>query len=86
MLGGRWMPDVTWFQWLPIMLFVAGVYVQSRRLAQKDVACIARDLNAFKLEVAKEYVSVSHLKEVEDRIMKSLSRIENRLDHLKSGD
>jgi hypothetical protein len=79
------MPDATWFQWVPIALFVAGVYVQNRRHAQSESACIKRDLNAFKLEVAKEYVSVSHLKEVEDRIMKSLGRIETRLDSLRTG-
>ncbi len=37
-------------------------------------------LGAFKLEVAKSYVSISHLKEVERRLTAHLVRIENKLD------
>ncbi len=41
---------------------------------------LRESLAAFKLEVAKTYVSTAHLKDVENRLTNHLFRIENKLD------
>ena len=41
---------------------------------------LRESLAAYKLEVAKTYVSIDHLKDVESRITHHLFRIENKLD------
>jgi hypothetical protein len=38
-------------------------------------------LSAFKLEVAKSYASVTDMKDLENRIVSHLLRIESKLDH-----
>ncbi len=43
-------------------------------------------LSAFKLEVAKNYVSISYLKDVEGRLTNHLLRIEKKLDEVTIGD
>jgi len=42
-------------------------------------------LSAYKLEVAKSYVSIPYLKEVERRLTGHLVRIEDKLDGVKGG-
>jgi hypothetical protein len=42
-------------------------------------------LSAYKLEVAKSYVSIPYLKEVERRLTGHLIRIEDKLDGVKGG-
>ncbi|MCE2510398.1 MAG: hypothetical protein J4G10_05410 [Alphaproteobacteria bacterium] len=39
-----------------------------------------QSLAAFKLEVAKSYASIAHLKDVETRLTRHLQRIEDKLD------
>lgn len=75
----------TWFQWVPVILFVVGIHIKNRRDMQTDIACVKREIAAFQLEVAKEYASVNYLKDVENRIMDRLKRIENKLDNLGHG-
>lgn len=41
-------------------------------------------LSAYKLEVAKSYASITHLKEVEGRLTDHLIRIESKLDAIGS--
>lgn len=40
----------------------------------------AEKLNAYKLEVAQKYASVSHLQDVENRIMNALEKIDKKID------
>lgn len=48
-------------------------------------ARLVEALNNFKIEVAKEYVSVPHLQEVEKRLADGIDRIEEKLDRMIEG-
>ncbi|CCQ72303.1 conserved protein of unknown function [Magnetospira sp. QH-2] len=47
---------------------------------ENQVARVREGLSAYKLEVAKSYASISHLKDVEKRLTDHLIRIEDKLD------
>ena len=51
-----------------------------RQLADTGHAQLRESLAAYKLEVAKAYASISHLKDVERRVVSHLLRIEAKLD------
>lgn len=53
---------------------------RAEKKAEQARASCARDLDAFKLEVAKEYASKEYIKEVEQRLLNYLERIDNKLD------
>jgi hypothetical protein len=55
---------------------------QVRRAAEAGLADIREALAAYKLEVAKTYVSVDYLKDVERRLTDHLLRIDARLEAL----
>ncbi len=62
-------------------LVVAGgvwIYFHNKMSAIKD------DLQAFKLEVAKEYVSTAHLNEVEERLMRSMNDLSESIKQLRT--
>lgn len=51
-----------------------------RQLADTGHAQLRESLAAYKLEVAKAYASIAHLKDVERRVVSHLLRIEAKLD------
>ena len=51
-----------------------------RQLAEAGHAQLRESLAAYKLEVAKAYASIAHLKDVERRVVSHLLRIEAKLD------
>jgi len=58
-----------------------------RQIHDQQEAGFARsreNLAAFKLEVAKTYASIPHLKDVERRLTRHLVRIENKLDSIEN--
>lgn len=50
--------------------------------AEQRVQGVEKDLAAYKLDVADKYASVSHLTEVEQRLVKSMDNLADRLDKL----
>ncbi len=65
---------------LALVALVLGVIFRMLARLRLDTSATAKDiyiqLTNFRVEVAKEYVSVGHLREVEDRIMNRLDSIE----------
>lgn len=63
-----------WF-WviLTIIPFVVGLWLR-----------MAKDLNDFKLEVARNYVQATHLKETEARLLRHIDRLCTSIDALRS--
>ena len=55
---------------------IAGVFWRIHGRFQK----IEDDLSSFRIEVAKTYVTDNAIKEVEDRISRSIDRLGDRLD------
>ena len=51
----------------------------------KQVQRVKEDLASYKTQVAENYTSVIHLKEVKDDIMKYLEKIERKLDKYANG-
>jgi len=69
------------FSWtVGIFILVVAALFRMVQVLQPRVNKRKEELAAYKLEVSKEYVSVGHLKEVEERIMAYLKRIEDKLD------
>ncbi|MCW9035574.1 MAG: hypothetical protein OQK35_05630 [Alphaproteobacteria bacterium] len=56
---------------------------------EAELSHLRENLSAYKLEVAKTYASLHHLKDVERRLTRHLVRIENKLDstpfHINGG-
>ena len=65
---------------LALVALVLGVIFRMIARLRADTSATAKDiyvqLTNFRVEVAKEYVSVGHLKDVENRIMSRLDSIE----------
>lgn len=51
-----------------------------RHGAESGLAHMRENLDAYKLDVAKNYVSMSYLRDVEERLTGHLIRIEEKLD------
>lgn len=72
---------MTWLQWVQIIeipvLAALGRFAWRGHQAAGDVR---HELSEFKLEVAKEYTSIAHLKDVERRLLTQLEKIETKLD------
>jgi len=62
---------------LPLIAVVAGMWRQIQN-------CKA-DLAAYKTEVAKDYASILYLKDMEDRIVSRIGKIEDKLDRYANG-
>lgn len=45
----------------------------------KELTLLRSDFTSYKLEVAREYASHTHLKEVEDRLTRALDKLDSRL-------
>jgi hypothetical protein len=76
---------------LPVMSGLFWMVLKSRRDIENemddlretlDMRCtqLREGLSAFKLEVAKSYASVTDMKDLENRIVSHLLRIESKLD------
>ena len=65
---------------LALVALVLGVIFRMIARLRADTSATAKDiyiqLTNFRVEVAKQYVTANHLREVEDRIMNRLDSIE----------
>lgn len=66
---------------------VAGVWwflfnsiLAARRELQSEIQRIRQEFTAYKLEVAQNYASVEHLKEVETRLVNAIEKLTDKLD------
>lgn len=55
-----------------------------RHEAEVGLAHLRQNLDAYKLDVAKSYASISYLRDVEERLTGHLIRIEDKLDITRS--
>jgi len=55
-----------------------------RHAAEVGLAHLRENLDAYKLDVAKSYASISYLRDVEERLTGHLIRIEEKLDITRS--
>lgn len=85
-----------WLNWvelvvLPVVGFLVWLIFHNRAAADEAIdelekelrrvrSAAAHELAEFKLEVAKEYASITYLKDVETRLLGTLKRIEDKLD------
>ncbi len=51
-----------------------------RHSAEIGLAHLRQNLDAYKLDVAKSYASISYIRDVEERLTQHLVRIEEKLD------
>ncbi|PWC34185.1 hypothetical protein [Azospirillum sp. TSO35-2] len=65
---------------LPVMGGLFWLIARTRKDADSGLDDLRDSLAAYKLEVAKTYVSFATLKDVEQRLTDHLLRIENKLD------
>jgi hypothetical protein len=76
---------------LPAMAALFGMIIYNQRQTEKsilnihnfvdgNIVKIKESLSSYKLEVAKNYASLSYLNAVEKRLTEHLLRIENKLD------
>ena len=69
--------DFVSFISLPLAAVVAYIWKQTQ-------VCKV-DLAAYKTEVAKEYASIVYLKDMENRIVARIGKIEDKLDRYANG-
>lgn len=55
-----------------------------RHSAEIGLAHLRQNLDAYKLDVAKSYASISYIRDVEERLTQHLVRIEDKLDITRS--
>jgi len=73
--------SITWeavISLLAIFTALAGVWWK----LHIRIICGERELQNYKLEVAEKYASVSHLQDVEERLVKSIDGLTFRIDKL----
>lgn len=73
---------ISWAAMIEIPVFAAifRMLGKHRQLAEETGDGLKEALAEFKIHVARNYVSVNYLKDVEDRLTNHLLRIENKLD------
>ncbi len=74
---------MTWVQFIQYAAYPALVAVAALawRAHQKAESVLA-ELNAYKLQAAEKYASISYLKDVEQRLVVSLDKIEKTLSEV----
>mgnify|MGYP005777858603 CR=1 FL=1 len=74
--------SVSWITMIEVPLFAALFrFVFKQKREAEEAAGLCKDALAdFKLHVARNYVSVGYLKDVETRLTNHLLRIEKKLD------
>ena len=78
-----WM-DFVAFMSLPLVAIVAWLGRQCQ-ITHKRITNVKDEFLIYKTEVAQTYVSIVYLKDVETRILKQLTRIEDKLDKSVNG-
>lgn len=78
-------PD-TLFWWItaidiPVMTGFVVAFNRLRNGTDNQIAEMRERLNAYKLEVAQNYASINHVKDLESRLIAHLLRIETKLDN-----
>lgn len=61
---------------------VRGIEVRANE-AKDTAAKAAKDLATYKLDAAEKYASIGYLKDVEERLLRLLERIDDRLENLR---
>ncbi len=72
----------SWVAMIEIPIFAAlfRMLVRQKKEYETDIVQCREALSEFKLHVARNYVSVNYLKDVENRLTNHLLRIEKKLD------
>lgn len=53
-----------------------------RAEAQRDINLVRQELTEYKLQVAQEYASVEHLKEVENRLVRAIEKLTEKMEDM----
>jgi hypothetical protein len=74
---------VTWIVAVDIPLATTFFVIFSRFKRDVDILTdsLRERLNAYKLDVAQNYASINHVKDLESRLIAHLLRIETKLDN-----
>ncbi len=72
-------------EWTDFVSFISLPLIALVGFQMKQVQRVKEDLASYKTQVAENYTSVIHLKEVKDDIMKYLEKIERKLDKYANG-
>ena len=72
-------------EWTDFVSFISLPLIALVGFQMKQVQKVKEDLASYKTQVAENYTSVIHLKEVKDDIMKYLEKIERKLDKYANG-
>lgn len=72
----------TWVAMIEVPIFAAlfRMLIRNKKDCEQDINYCKEALSDFKLHVARNYVSVNYLKDVESRLTNHLLRIEKKLD------
>jgi hypothetical protein len=66
---------------VPLMTTFAVAFSRLRRDVERSLDDFRERFNAYKLEVAQNYASINHVKDLESRLIAHLLRIETKLDN-----
>lgn len=71
-----------WISMIEIPVFIAlfKIIMKNKKDLEEELSVMQKEVSEFKLYVARNYVSVSYLKDVENRLTHHLLRIEKKLD------
>ncbi len=74
---------IWWVTAIDVPLITAFVvsFARFRREIESEIESFRERLSGFKLEVAQNYASINHVKDLEARLITHLFRIENKLDN-----
>ena len=72
-------------EWTDFVSFVSLPLIAVVGYAIRQCRIVEKDLAAYKTEVAQQYTSITYLKDVEDRIMKGIEKLERKLDRNANG-
>ena len=71
---------LTWISVVEIPAIAALAGLLWRRM--QESAALARELDAFKLQVSKDYATTGYLKDVEERLVKAIDRWGDKMEKL----
>jgi hypothetical protein len=76
-------PILTWVLAVDVPLITAFIaaFSKLRRDVERSIDDFRDRLNTYKLEVAQNYASINHVKDLESRLIAHLLRIETKLDN-----
>ena len=98
-LQGPWTLDLMWWISVVELPALAGLFwlgwrnrreletslSETHQESETGLRWLRDSLSSYKLEVAKSYVSMASLKDIESRLTGHLIRIEDKLDDYRSG-